>query len=914
MNPLKEIKIMTQLSDLYSGLNGFNSSLYLSAIATTFGLPKDNVQYWTEGAEVSDTDQIRVFDSGTGGVPFYAPSSAPANPIQMGSAPDGNWNVYSAGTGGSGSIGDVLYVRHVATEGQTVFATPFAGGNPQAENYEVFVGGFRQYPFTDYNTDGTDITLTTGAYSGDIVDIYTAATFNSDNISFAAPNTYNFIGDGVQKAFILGSGTEDSPSPVNIDGYGIDITLNGVQQAYIRDWAYDSNTYTVTFEEAPSNESYIDVKAFAPYVVGATRPVPPATPSLAQFNGDGNTINFPVPGAPSGSGSTTTVAIDGVLQSSLDNYSYSSGILSFTSAPPVGSIIDFKIYASSVIDVSGSTASADSGITKTLNQWVSDAAEMGVVTNGTTLNQTLGERFLNANTWFSTYQDMIDNAGALTVGMSVHTRSYYPASDYVGIAYGGCEYIVVGNVDALKVAAGIQADLGNGTAIEIKNYQDVLFSQLGCLDHSSYDTAPTLQAYLDYFKDREDACRLRFELTSYYFHTSLEIFNHGNDGSVTIEGVAKSKINSRGQGSIIYGNTGNNNPVILIAGSENVNLEKFSIFSATGSLSSPSTIGIYFARTNTNKYCQFINLRKLYISLVSIPTVNNNYGSIGIYNYASETHEWSDVGIRADYPMIITTTDRVGIPYNDYFDNTGTESIYTSTNYTFINLQLYPLTNSAMLLDIVRDLNINGLLAYADADILKYVVEFYGILPNRRIIMDNVHAEKIRRSFRIDNPLYESSFQGKLGTGISEAMALVLNDGLLKNVEFKCFHSSNGTVDMIRDISSNESYNVHIHAIRETNTTNVEFAYELGTAVYNNLFIYSDYTWSTTNSSITTLPDNRIYVYGTDGNYNRGTHFRGTTAQRPANIPTSHEYFDTDLNYPIWWDGSNWRDATGTVR
>ncbi|AUR96936.1 hypothetical protein NVP1253O_03 [Vibrio phage 1.253.O._10N.286.45.B12] len=514
---------------------------------------------------------------------------------------------------------------------------------------------------------------------------------------------------------------------------------------------------------------------------------------------------------------------------------------------------------------------------------------------------------------YDTVQDMIDGGGALE-GSLVQTKSFYSPDEYVGVAYGGCEYIISSDVDTNKVSAGIQIELGNGLVAEIKNYQDVWFSQLGCLDHSSYDAAPTIQAYLDYFKDREDACRLRLELTSYYFHTSLKIHNHGNDGSVTIEGIAKSKINSRGQGSIIYGNTGNNNPVILVAGTENVNLEKFSIFSATGgSLTSPSTIGVHFARTATNNYCQFVNLRKIYISLASIPTVNNNYGSIAIYNYASETHEWSDVGMRADSPMIITTSDLVGIDYDDYFDNTGTENIFTSTNYTFINLQLYPLTNSPVVLDIVRDLNINGVLAYADSDLLKYFVEFYGSLPNRRIVMNNIHVEKLRRSFRVGNELYESSFQGKLGTGISEAMVALFDDGLMKNVEFKCFHSSNSVVDLVRDATSNESYNVHIHAIRETNTADVQFSYDLGSAAYNNLFLYSDYTWSTVNNSITSESSNRIYIYGTDGNYNRGTHFRGATSIRPIDPPTSHEYFDTTLNHPIWWNGSNWRDATGVI-
>lgn len=39
----------------------------------------------------------------------------------------------------------------------------------------------------------------------------------------------------------------------------------------------------------------------------------------------------------------------------------------------------------------------------------------------------------------------------------------------------------------------------------------------------------------------------------------------------------------------------------------------------------------------------------------------------------------------------------------------------------------------------------------------------------------------------------------------------------------------------------------------------------------------------------------------------------GTTAQRPTtNLYVGKVYFDTTLVYPIWWDGSQWVDATGT--
>ncbi|MBA3945927.1 MAG: hypothetical protein H0X37_15345 [Herpetosiphonaceae bacterium] len=38
-----------------------------------------------------------------------------------------------------------------------------------------------------------------------------------------------------------------------------------------------------------------------------------------------------------------------------------------------------------------------------------------------------------------------------------------------------------------------------------------------------------------------------------------------------------------------------------------------------------------------------------------------------------------------------------------------------------------------------------------------------------------------------------------------------------------------------------------------------------------------------------------------------------TTANRPASPQNFQQYFDTTLGKPIWWDGTNWKDATGAV-
>jgi len=40
----------------------------------------------------------------------------------------------------------------------------------------------------------------------------------------------------------------------------------------------------------------------------------------------------------------------------------------------------------------------------------------------------------------------------------------------------------------------------------------------------------------------------------------------------------------------------------------------------------------------------------------------------------------------------------------------------------------------------------------------------------------------------------------------------------------------------------------------------------------------------------------------------------GDTASRPStNLLVGQQYFDTTLGIPIWWNGTDWIDATGTV-
>lgn len=46
-----------------------------------------------------------------------------------------------------------------------------------------------------------------------------------------------------------------------------------------------------------------------------------------------------------------------------------------------------------------------------------------------------------------------------------------------------------------------------------------------------------------------------------------------------------------------------------------------------------------------------------------------------------------------------------------------------------------------------------------------------------------------------------------------------------------------------------------------------------------------------------------------------GVSLRGSTLDRPVFSvqQAGTMYYDTTLSKPVWWDGTNWRDAAGTI-
>jgi len=104
-----------------------------------------------------------------------------------------------------------------------------------------------------------------------------------------------------------------------------------------------------------------------------------------------------------------------------------------------------------------------------------------------------------------------------------------------------------------------------------------------------------------------------------------------------------------GGGTILIGNTGG--IVIDTTGSRYLNFRDFKIISGQ---SNPSTIGIFYARSNKIRFVEFNSLTNVGVNLSSVPEANNGNGTVAIYNYAAELWRARNVYLQADNAVVFT--------------------------------------------------------------------------------------------------------------------------------------------------------------------------------------------------------------------------------------------------------------------
>lgn len=149
------------------------------------------------------------------------------------------------------------------------------------------------------------------------------------------------------------------------------------------------------------------------------------------------------------------------------------------------------------------------------------------------------------------------------------------------------------------------------------------------------------------------------------------------------------------------------------------------------------------------------------------------------------------------------------------------------------------------------------------------------------------------------------------------------------------FYQRNGT-----DIrfEANVSYSL-IEAIPKTDNSNVSLSNDASNTtnyyrrldstglVFSSPVSVNKLVVTSTDGMETAGGDGANYQFRVDGNkkpyvrrasdgISRATgdvHYGGSTANRPASPLTYESYFDTTLGKPIWWNGTNWKDAAGTT-
>ena len=121
-------------------------------------------------------------------------------------------------------------------------------------------------------------------------------------------------------------------------------------------------------------------------------------------------------------------------------------------------------------------------------------------------------------------------------------------------------------------------------------------------------------------------------------------------------------------------------------------------------------------------------------------------------------------------------------------------------------------------------------------------------------------------------------------------------------------------VQKAEDLSASVKVLIVNVGVSITNTINITpgtIIYYMGGSLFGNGTINFTNNIIVGVDDIGTMINNSVTVTGT---YHIGIKpSSGNTANRPANVSVGLQYFDTTLGKPIYYNGTNWVDATGTT-
>lgn len=142
---------------------------------------------------------------------------------------------------------------------------PFSSAVTDPKAVQLYIGGLRQEPYTDYVLNGSNLELTTAPVLDVEVDIYAYNPTILENGApvYAEPKHGTFTGDGSQVQFIV--------SAIGASTLEAMCYIDGVKQNPFDD--YVSQNGVTTFTEAPPLNSQIDITIWAPFSINADNSV-----------------------------------------------------------------------------------------------------------------------------------------------------------------------------------------------------------------------------------------------------------------------------------------------------------------------------------------------------------------------------------------------------------------------------------------------------------------------------------------------------------------------------------------------------------------------------------------------------------------------------------------------------------------
>jgi hypothetical protein len=155
-----------------------------------------------------------------------------------------------------------------------------------------------------------------------------------------------------------------------------------------------------------------------------------------------------------------------------------------------------------------------------------------------------------------------------------------------------------------------------------------------------------------------------FGAATYHVGATINLTGLHAKGAV-LRGIRKSEAGI----SIFKGETGG--VLFDLSGSANIKLQDFTVLDGD---TNKSTVAFLLSRTTDYHYCNYNELRSIYVKMATNPTANGGYGSVGIYNNAGEAFTLDTPFIIADNPLVLTGSNAFGIETALATHYTGTTS------------------------------------------------------------------------------------------------------------------------------------------------------------------------------------------------------------------------------------------------